>query len=310
MAVVIAYQSLNSNSSSNHGVKASNSQQFTRDAHNHSAQSSERWALQLPTSSSDAPNVGIHGPAELLRTAESGFMDKGQHSDADFLSMVEGKALQIHQNAIRAFPKACDLLVFGELDSNNPEWSGLSKKAGALLESSTPNKACNCFSVHSPGSGAFTDKIAEGTGWIAVKCSNVIAVFVHVPNSIATNEAATTLFYKNINNEVLGAGKGAIDIVMGDTNQPNDTFTQRVVSTALGASFSDAYPGKTIAPADSYQKEFSGTNAKGTKKYDVAVYNTKSIKKINVIYLSQFASTGTSVAAVTDHMGIAVYLEK
>src|SRR5690606_21935135 len=90
MAVVLAYQSLNSNSSSSHGVKASNSQPFTRMAHNHSAQSAQPWKLDYPIAESATPNVPIHGPAQLLPTAPMDYMDKGQHSDTEFLTMVEG----------------------------------------------------------------------------------------------------------------------------------------------------------------------------------------------------------------------------
>ncbi len=137
----------------------------------------------------------------------------------------------------------------------------------------------------------------------------MVAVFVHVPNSIATNESAAISFYKNISNEVLATGKGAIDIVMGDTNQPNSAFTPRVVTKALGTTFVDAHPDNQIAPVDAYQKTFGGTNATASKKYDVAVYRS-SLKKVQTIYLSQFTSVGSGAAAVTDHMGIGVYVEK
>lgn len=310
MAVVIAYQSLNSNVSTTHNIQASKSQQFTIKTHDHSAQQSEPWMLQLPTAEGVPPNVPVHGPAQLLATAPEGTMGKGKQTDASFLSMVEGKALQIHQNSIRSFPRPCDLLVLGELDATHTDWASMKSKAGSLLHASTPSKACNCFSVHSTGSTGFNEQIAEGTGWVAVKCGGVMAVFVHVPNAIATDESAAETFYKNINNEVLSKGKGPIDIIMGDTNQPNDAFTPRVVTSALGNAFSDAHPAKSINPADSYKVSFSGTNSTATKKYDVAVYNKASIQKIQAIYISQFSSIGSSVAAVTDHMGICVYLEK
>lgn len=309
MAVVIAYQSLNSNSSSNHGVSASNSQTFTRKTHDQVAQSTEPWMLSLPTAEGVSPNVPIQGPAQLLPTAPSGFMNKGLNSDSQFLSMVEGKARQIHQNLIRAFPNvSCDLLVFGELDSSNSEWSSIQGNAGPLLHSSNPAKACNCFSVHN--TGAFSSKIAEGTGWLAVACGNVVAVFVHVPNSIAKSESGTISFYQEINTAVLSKGKGAIDVIMGDTNQSSSDFTPRIVSKALGVTFNDAHPSSSIKPFDAHETSFGGTNSTASKKYDVAVYNTTSVKKIEAIYLSQFSRVGSGVAAVTDHMGICVYLEK
>lgn len=310
MAVVLAYQSLNSNSSSSHGVKASNSQPFTRMTHNHSAQSSQPWKLDYPIAESCAPDVPVHGPAQLLPTAPMDYMDKGQHSDMEFLTMVEGMARQIYQVAFRSFNKTYDLLVLGELDSSHPEWSTMQSNAGSLFHSSAPNKACNCFSLHSAGSGAKNEKIAEGTGWVAVKCGNVVAVFVHVPNAIAKDESAAILFYQKINNAVLGAGKGAIDIIMGDTNQAKASFTPNVVSRALGMVFKDAHAGDTIRPADAFNTSFGGTNATASKKYDVAVYNTASIKTIKMNYLSQFSSVGKGVAAVTDHMGVGVYIEK
>lgn len=129
MAVVIAYQSLNSNVSTTHNIQASKSQQFTIKTHDHSAQSSEPWMLQLPTADGVAPNVPIHGPAQLLPTAPEGTMDKGKQTDASFLSMVEGKALQIHQNSIRSFPRPCDLLVLGELDATHTDWASMKSKA-------------------------------------------------------------------------------------------------------------------------------------------------------------------------------------
>src|SRR5690606_36567331 len=129
-------------------------------------------------------------------------------------------------------------------------------------------------------------------------------------NAIAKDESAAILFYQKINNAVLGAGKGAIDVIMGDTNQAKASFTPNVVSRALGIVFKDAHTGDTISPADAFNTSFGGTNATASKKYDVAVYNTASIKKIKMNYFSQFSSVGKGVAAVTDHMGVGVYIEK
>ncbi|ABC30846.1 hypothetical protein HCH_04136 [Hahella chejuensis KCTC 2396] len=87
---VFAYQSLNSNASSDHGVSREN---------------------------------------------------KGQHDNASFRSLVEGKARLNHQHLGQAFGKSCDLMVFGELNSEHAEWATLKNSAGPIFKTSTPTQA-------------------------------------------------------------------------------------------------------------------------------------------------------------------------
>ncbi|WP_444903010.1 hypothetical protein ACJJIU_14550 [Microbulbifer sp. CnH-101-E] len=308
-----AYQSINSNASTNHDVGASNSQHFTRVTHNHQAANQSPWLLVMPTAKGLAPHTPLYGPAQLVSQAPVGYMAKGQHSNSQFLTMVEGKARQTHQHLYRSLRKTCDLLVYGEMDGANSEWSSMQQHAGALVGSSSTGKACNSFSVHAAKTTQH-QVLGSGMGWIAVKTGNVNAVFVHVPNSIAKSEGQATLFYQNINKYLLQQGHGAIDLVMGDTNQGSNSFTPSVISRATNMIFHDAHPASEVTPSDSHQRSFSGTNSTASKKYDVAVYNTATINIVNVDYLSQ--STAVNIdgvnmaAAVTDHMGIFVDVTK
>ncbi|WP_444946224.1 hypothetical protein ACJJIP_03390 [Microbulbifer sp. VTAC004] len=308
-----AYQSINSNASTNHGVSASNSQHFTRMTHNHQAANQDRWHLIMPTADGLDPHVPIHGPAQLVAQAPLGYMAKGQHNNAQFLSMIEGKARQTHQHLYRSLGQTCDLLVYGEMDGANSEWSSMQQHAGGLVGSSSTGKACNSFSVHAANTTQH-QILGSGMGWIAIRSGNVNAVFVHVPNSIAKKESESVIFYRNINNLLIQQGYGAIDLVMGDTNQGNDSFTPCALSVATGTLFRDAHTEDEVNPFDSYQRSFTGTNSTASKKYDVAAYNTKTIRVIKVDYISQ--STPVSVngsdmaAAVTDHMGIFIDVAK
>jgi len=309
---VIAYQSLNSNASTEHNVDASNSQYFTRMAHNKVASSTtDAWKLKMPTAPVGvSPYVPILGPPHLVESAPQGFMKKGAHDNATFLSMVENKARQSLQNLHRAFGGCCDIIVFGELDSSNTAWSSMEDHAGPRISHADPDKACNCFSVHTSAQTGVHQPVGSGEGWIAMKCYNILVVFVHVPNAIAKSKSACQRFYTDIQNTLLQAGAGAIDLIMGDTNQSSPGFTHTVVSAALNTTFVDAHPASDIQPFDTLATSFGGTNATGTKKYDVAVYNTSTVTVKGIIYLSQFVSTESGAAAMTDHMGIGVHMEK
>ncbi|WP_444944317.1 hypothetical protein ACJJIK_04260 [Microbulbifer sp. ZKSA006] len=310
---IFAYQSINSNASANCGVGASNCQNFTRATHNHQASNQDRWHLVMPIANSEKPHIPIHGPAQLVAQAPLGFMGKNRHTNTQFLSMVEGKARQTHQHLYRALGQTCDLLVYGEMNGNNSEWSSMQQHAGNLVGASSTGKACNSFSVHAANT-AQHKMLGSGMGWIAIKTGNVNAVFVHVPNSIAKKQGEATNFYRSINNHLIQGGHGPIDLVMGDTNQGTNSFTASILSKATDTTFSDAHSGTSIQPSDSYGRSFSGTNSTATKKYDVAVYNTKTVKVAKVDYLSQ--STPVSInganmsAAITDHMGIFINVTK
>lgn len=317
---IFAYQSLNSNASTNHGVSASNSQPFTVKTHNRIAQNSDKWMLSMPTAVGSAPHLPVEGPAELVSSAALGTMDrvKGEGGKKKvpkvdnnrFLKMIEGKARQAHQHIYREFQRACDVLVYGELDGSHDEWSSMRWNAGDLFATSSADRACNCFSVHTHNANSIS-LLDEGEGWMAIKSYGVIAVCVHVPNKCATDAEGAGRFYKNIRSKVLQAqGGGIIDVIIGDTNQPSNGFTQEVLKAELGQEFADAHPGTNIVPLDSYQLSFGGTNSTAEKKYDIAVYNTATVAFNKMVYLSQCAPEAHKAVAVTDHMGVAIDVSK
>lgn len=316
MSVVIAYQSLNSNVSHEHNVEASTSQAHTRKAQKTlAAKTPERYSLRFPVNSNVSPEIAIQGPAELLPIAADDLMDTGENSSSKtMLGMFHGKALQIYQLAHREFGQPCNLLTFGELDANHKSWVNAEKVAGKIVHVSTLPKACNCFSLHSANSAHTTKFIAEGNGWVAALCNGVRVVFVHVPNSLATDPTKAKAFYREIKNTVLSSiasGGGVIDLVMGDTNQPHALFSPTNISAGLDGKFSDGHSSNAkISPVDTHDVKFKGTNSVDTKKFDVAIYNTATVEKIDVRYFSQLSHIAKSAAAYTDHMGILVNVKK
>jgi hypothetical protein len=230
---------------------------------------------------------------------------------SEMLSMVEGKARQLYQFAPREVGATLDLIVFGEMDSTHLDWMSISAEAGKKIHASVRPKACNCFSIHGP-SGT-TQPIAEGEGWCAVRCRGVLAVFVHVPNCLAANKNEATKFYKNIKNILLNTPTGGVvDVVIGDTNQPRETFSPEVITSGMDQTFVDAHSGD-ISPGDTWAQKpvvHKGTNSANSKKFDVAVYSTSTVKKIEVKYISQFSFTAKSAVAYTDHMGVMVKVDK
>lgn len=335
MVAVIAYQSLNSNSSTDHNLAASTSQTFQRKAQQTLAgmYDEKSGALKYPTNPQIPPHEAMQGPAQLVPVADATFMDvkkpskKRKRSEmesdeeaayeealARTLSMVEGKALQIYQQAYRDVHEACDLIVFGELDSTHPDWKSIPASAGKRIRASIRPKACNCFSLHSSGSEAKVQFIGEGDGWCAAKCKGVVTVFVHVPNSLATKREQAISFYKKIKNAVLQSPHGGVvDLVMGDTNQSSDSFSPDVISKGFDLTFLDGHTSGHIQPTDTWAEKpvlHSGTNSADTKKFDVAVYNAATVKSIKVKYFTQLSFAEKKAAAYTDHMGILVRVEK
>lgn len=310
---VIAYQSLNSNSSSTHSTTASNSQFFTRMTQNRYGQNQAPSFLDHPIAqdNSTPSNVAIQGPANLISPAPSGFMGKGNHTDSQFQSMVMDKSRQTHQVLIRELG-TCDLLVYGELDGSSSDWQSMSQSTGTWIGGSSMSKACNCFSAYAHNSNGVT-KLAENTGWVAFECTNVVIVFVHVPNAIASSKSSAHNFYRGIAYSLFQLNK-RIDVIMGDTNQPSEHFTATVVSSALSPSFAYATPTGAISPSDMFDVQMNGTNSTASKKYDVAIYNTQTVNVGKAIYLSQCTPTShqnsSFSAAVTDHMGIGLKVTK
>jgi len=335
MVAVIAYQSLNSNSSTQHGLDASTSQTFLRQAQRTlpAMYPLDSGALKYPVNPEIDPHVAIQGPAQLLPVAGATFMDvdkpskkrKREEPDADAdaayrearlrtLSMVEGKARQIYQQTFREFGEQCDLVVFGELDSDHPYWRSLTAASGKRVHVSSFPKACNCFSLHSSAAEIKMQPIADGEGWCAARCSGVLLAFVHVPNSLATKKADAIKFYNTIRSKLLTSdGGGVIDVVMGDTNQPTAMFSPGVISQGLYGDFRDGHGPGEITASDTWSPNkltHQGTNSVDNKKFDVAVYNTSTVAKISVRYITQFSSSSGKAAAYTDHMGLLVKVEK
>lgn len=139
-------------------------------------------------------------------------------------------------------------------------------------------------------------------------------VFVHVPNSLAADKSKAVAFYKSIKNKVLNniaGGGGVIDLIMGDTNQPHAFFSPENISAGMDGQFRDAHSANApIIPADTYAVSFKGTNSVDNKKFDVAIYNTATVNKVDVRYISQLSSMGGLAAAYTDHMGVMVKVDK
>lgn len=337
MAAVIAYQSLNSNASTEHDLSASTSQTFLRQAQRTLAALYPQGsgALHYPTHTEVAPHEAIQGPAQLLPVAQSDFMDvekpnkkrkRGAVEDEDeadiayrdarrrTLSMVQGKARQIYQQAFREFGEQCDLVVFGELDSGHPDWGSLTASSGKRLHVSSYPKACNCFSLHSSGTELKLQPLADGEGWCAARCNGVLVVFVHVPNRLATKRDEAVKFYNAIRTRLLTTeGGGVIDLVMGDTNQPSAMFSPAVISKGLQTDFRDGHTEDDITASDTWSARrvaHQGTNSVNNKKFDVAVYNPSTVAGVSVRYISQLSATGAKAAAYTDHMGLLVKVEK
>lgn len=332
MEVVMAYQSLNSNSSTEHDLAASTRQAFQKAAQHTLAPMYPRGTgvLRYPFNPQLDPAIILEGPAELVPVGDKNYLDdkkpnkKRKRGEAEttenkefnaakseMLSMVEGKARQLYQFAYREVGATIDVMVFGEMDSTHADWKSITSEAGKKVHVSVRPKACNCFSIHGP-SGT-TQSIAEGEGWCAVRCKGVLAVFVHVPNSLAANIDAATTFYKNIKNTLLNtANGGVVDVVIGDTNQPRATFSPEVITSGMDQTFVDAHSG-AISLSDTWAEKpvvHKGTNSANSKKFDVAVYNTGTVKKIEVKYISQFAFAAKSAVAYTDHMGVLVKVDK
>ena len=121
-------------------------------------------------------------------------------------------------------------------------------------------------------------------------------------------------FIKKIKNAVLQAPNGGvIDLVMGDTNQSSESFSPDVISKGFDLTFLDAHTSGHISPTDTWAEKpvlHSGTNSAHSKKFDVAVYNSATVKSIKVKYFTQLSFASGKAAAYTDHMGIMVKVEK
>lgn len=292
----------------------------------------------------------VQGPARLVATAPAGAISQANVKPAEFFEMMKYKVLQNRQGVFREMNQMPHVTAFGELNGANADFQTMNEYVVSNMAGATNNKkACNNFTVYC-SNGIKANCVGQGDGWYAINYLGYTVVFVHVPNRLMkaaktsaaapakpgpvrgaaaqhqskaaaskpyarpaggqTTEDRLVAYYKGIADTILNNGGGIIDLVMGDTNQSSGGVTPNVVSKATNLDFKRAHTGN-ISPIDGYNISVGGTNAKGDKMYDVAVYNAATVKMKKVCYWSQLApfGNGSSVAAVTDHMGLAVEIE-
>lgn len=292
----------------------------------------------------------VQGPANLVATAPEGTISDDTNHQV-FFEMMKSKVLQNRQAVYREMKDMPHVTAFGELDSKAPQSKIMEQYVvGSMKDASINDSACQSFSVYC-SNGLKADCVGQGEGWYAIRYLGLTVVFVHVPNRLMrskktssknqaaqgpvkgvaaqhkvkapatkpyttpangeTTEDRLVKFYQAIADAILQKGGGPIDLIMGDTNQSSGGVTPKVLGKATGLPFENAHVGK-IKPIDAYNVGVGGTNAKGDKMYDVAVYNSDTVKMKKIRYWSQLApwENGSSVAAVTDHMGLAIEVEK
>lgn len=293
----------------------------------------------------------VQGPAALVGMAPVGTVSTANVSTANFFEMMKQKVLQNQQAVYRQMKSMPQVTAFGELDGAHQDFSTMNEYVASDLSGATNVKAaCQNFSVYC-SNGANVKCVGTGEGWYAIRYLQYTVVFVHVPNRlmkskkapaaaaakpgvlkgagaqhqvkpppptpyakpgpvVETTEDRLVKFYKDIADTILKNGGGIIDVVMGDTNQSSGGVTPNVVSQGTNQTFKNAHEGD-ISPIDGYNVSVAGTNSKGTKMYDVAVYNANTVKLKKICYWSQLTpfGDGGQVAAVTDHMGLAIEVE-
>lgn len=295
---VVAYQSLNANASTSHGLRSMSLQRFTLDANAH-ATGSGHQALVLP----HAPrNLGIpvQGPANLVPI---GTLSGGQPASAfgDQISLAQ-------QNFYRAIGSMPDLMVVGEFDASHPDFSKTLGGQGVTITAHPATRACQSFTAISQNRvAAQIVFLAEGEGYVCYAVDGFVVVFVHVPNRIATNENETKRFYENIAKPLAMNGK-SIDLIIGDTNQPRFSFSADVMNRLFNTNaYVTAGTQSNITKLDNWNVTERGTNSTGRKMYDVAVYRS-DFNRITSgpAYISQSSGAVT----VTDHCGLAIGIEK
>jgi hypothetical protein len=292
----------------------------------------------------------VEGPANLVGTEPPDSLSKTSVSTAGFYEMMKQKVLQNRQGVFREMRKMPHVTAFGELDGAHSDFADMNEfVVGRMTGASTNKQACQNFSVYC-STGFNVECVGSGEGWYAIRYLGYVVVFVHVPNrlmksaakkpakqgpikgvaaqhqvkpapakpygkpvasSSSTTRDGLVKFYKNICDTILKNGGGVIDVVMGDTNQSSGGVTPDVVGEATSMPFQNAHGGDAINPVDGYDVSVGGTNSTGTRMYDVAVYNTATVKMKKICYWSQLApiGDGSTVAAVTDHMGLAIEVE-
>ena len=302
---IIAYQSFNANSSTNHGLASVSDQQFTREAKKRRIEAGDE-VLQLPTGPDDL-TMAIEGPAHLVPV-------DGSSQKLSTINLVAGQISAVWQNVYRVKNQNMpDIMVCGELDISHTDFQSVVR--GALdIEASPQTRACQSFSrISQSKHGSQIKRLGFGAGYVVYSVLNLNVVFVHVPNSIAVKKGEVQIFYQSIATSLLAGGK-IIHLVIGDTNQPSQGFTESALNEAFGiTAYKNALVGSGIEATDIYQVKGTkkrpregGTNSTATKMFDVAIYRSDVVKLVGEpIYLSQ-ASTGQTA---TDHCGVVVEIE-
>ena len=313
---IFFYQSFESGNSPEHGAQSFTARQHTITTHQtwagNNASGTGALVYPLPSQSVlDRDNghmIAIKGPPNMVDTAGKTAMHSGYSSDS-FVELMQNKMLNNNQALIRQFGRTADVTAFGELDGNHGDLNWMPSHVGPLIGASDNAKACQNFTVFANNMGNIT-VLGASIGWYAIRYLNITVVFVHVPNARAGSLTRQTLFYKEIKNTI-----GDVDLVMGDTNQGGKAITAQAVTAAFGSRYVDAFPGNKISPIDAEGIQLIGTNSTATKMYDVAVYREETIKFKSVSYLTQQAKMPGAqiahvVASTTDHMGLAVEVER
>ncbi len=294
----IAYQSFNANASSTHGLASISNQTFTKNTNAHATARGDQ-ALVLPHNASDLTSP-VHGPAHL-RPVEN---PSGPPTMTTFGAQIS-LAFQNFYRSLGAMP---DIMVVGELDTSHPDFTGMVAGPGISSTAHPAKKACQSFTAISQNAVASGISVLQnGEGYVAYAVGKLTAVFVHVPNRIATNASETVKFYLNIAGS-LGGNSKIIDLIIGDTNQPSFNFSAQVLNQAFGTNaYVNASSQADIVRFDSWNVPAGGTNSVGTKVYDIAVYRSDiNILRQGPVYISQSSGAVT----VTDHCGLAVTIDR
>ena len=296
---LIAYQSLNANSSKTPGLSSISMQRFTKDT-NARVTKLKHEALVLPHDTQDLATP-IQGPANKVRIAE---LTSSSHTYGVFGSQI---ALT-WQNFHRQFTAMPDIMVIGELDMSNPELVNMVSGKGVVVKSFVAKKACQSFTAISQGPRASQiEFLQSGTGYVGYSVGGLVVVFVHVPNVIAKSKNETEVFYFRVAHE-LNVNGNIIDLVIGDTNQSSFNFTADALNIAFKTKvYRNATATPSVSPIDNWNVTQGGTNSVATKMFDIAVYRSDLVElKQAAAYVSQ-SSGGVTV---TDHCGLAVEIER
>ncbi|AQS88776.1 hypothetical protein AA101099_2275 [Neoasaia chiangmaiensis NBRC 101099] len=321
---VIVYQSFNSagskvvGGSSNYAKLVA--QRFTRDANKYAVDNGHN-ALVMPETT-PVPSGPLQGPANLVPvTALPSGNNPSLNECAQPRSLMGSHVNQIWQHCSREIgQQAPAILVCGELHDPAEASGGAlvalpdkvrrvvsePSRAGKYLN----NQAFTCFSDKGP----LVEFLASGNGYVVYRLHDLLIAFVHVPNEISKDNQKTISFYREISRNIQGR---PLDVVIGDTNQKGQNFTARALQELYGGTrtYENAIDPAHINTVDTligprngpYRGDGrSGTNAKATEAFDVAVYCRETVSCPRGFYISQ-SSTGTTAS---DHLGICVEVER